>query len=244
MIPLYLYALCRRFLARTLNLSATVLALAGSVLLVSDFVVIYQLKWPPIDAGAWRVASASIALTAACGWLALVLALKRAPRPTTSPDAPDSTPFPSSYRDMLIESAWIVLRRLAWAVFAGTGLLIVPAAVFDLVAPLISGVLPDLPWYSFTSHNFYAMALLATEPTVLVFLGVLVLPMSLIDRSRRFWPASDQDQKYLALASIANPTVRRYRAELQRLGRRMLVEDVERLGAEIWLDRMTENAHR
>ena len=68
--------------------------------------------------------------------------------------------------------------------------------------------------------------------------------MSLIDRSRRFWPASDQDQKYLALASIANPTVRRYRAELQRLGRRMLVEDVERLGAEIWLDRMTENAHR
>lgn len=244
MIPFSLYALCRRLHARAIVCPPTLLAFAGFVLLLGTLVSIYQLEWPPVDAGAWRVASPLIALTAASGWLLLVLAMKRAPRPTAWSGAPKSAPLPSSYRDMLLESAWIVLRRLGWVVLAGTGMLIVPAAIFDLIAPLLSSDLPDLPWYSFTSHNLYALALLATEPKVLVFMGGLVVPALMLDRFRRFWPASDQDQECLALASIANPIVQLYCVELDRLGRRVLIEDVERLGAEIWLDRMTDHARR
>lgn len=240
MISFNLYALCHRFWLRLTGFHPLILSLVGVAIFIGIVVAMARFGWPPREMGAWRVVSPLIAIAAPIGWLALVLAFIRTPMPAAWPGAPGSAPRPSSYRDMLLWSLRVSVRHIVGYGLAGAGLLIVPAAIFDLAELVLTGIIPDLPWYSITAHNLYAIALLLTEPRLLGFVGVLVLLAITACLGWRFLPARWQDMEYMRLASVGNPTVRAYREELNRLGRRMLREDADRLSTEIMLNRLAK----
>lgn len=60
-----------------------------------------------------------------------------------------------------------------------------PAVFLDPFTGALPMIVPDWPWFSFTAHNLYVLALLLTEPHVVGFRwGTFALPGSISSRGR------------------------------------------------------------
>lgn len=207
------------------------MAFAGTVLIGAAGLAVYLLGWPPVNAGAWRKANPFIVCATLAGWSLWCLAAVSLPLayPTSVPVRPES------YRH-------IIRRRLLhtgrWAAaywVTVNAIIMLPAAFVDLVLSAVPGLGDGLWFFSFTAHQLRVLAAMVIAPSV----GGAMLAIACLyigaDIALRLWPADKDALRRFGLASAADPVVRPYSVELKNLGRRLVKEDVARLGKRIEL---------
>lgn len=215
--------------------------LVGAGLLVAADLIAWHLDWPPTAAGAWYWASPLIALFATLGWLCLVPALLAGPRARIwrRPGERGGTiiqPTAPSYLDIARSGIGLCLFRAAWPTHFLAGFVILPSAFMDLAVFLMPEYFSNMPIHGLAARGLYFMGLIVTHGYLISIITGLFTLMLAIDLGLRLWPANDDVNERFALASIADPVVTEYRKDVERQGRRLLIEDRERLKARLKLD--------
>lgn len=206
------------------------LAIIGTASLVGAGLAIWLLGWPPVNAGAWRLVNPLIVLATLAGWSCWFLSVRALHALPL-----DEPPGPESYAQLIQRRLQHAGRWLAACGVAASAMVLMPGAFMDLVIAAIPGFGDDFPVFSFDAHQLYLLALLMTYPDLIALvLGVATIGLA-ADLGRRLWPANEEESTRFGLAAIADPVVKPYRVELQRLGRRLIREDVERLGTRLEL---------
>lgn len=207
------------------------LALAGAVLVGGAGLGVWLLGWPPVNAGAWRIANPFIACATIAGWSCWFLAVRALPGIARRGVAPR----PQSYRGIITHR---LVRAGHWTMavwVSATAMLLLPAAFIDLVLAAVPAWGDRFPLFAFDARNLYVLShvLISAQIMLPIVAGAaLWVGLDLIARLRR---ADESTEGRFEVAGLGNPVVRRYQLELQRLGRPLLNEDVRQLGTRIEL---------